>query len=395
MTLRWLCACWLFLLIACGEAPLSTDASDAGGVDAGEHGHSSPDSGCADCDAGAEPDAGFPPDGGPDDAGAVESGPLRIHLAPDGDDARNGLSHEASVLTLERVNALLHALQPRRDVEIRIAPGTYFAQRVNWTYTMPEYAIVFMPADGGTSRPVFDGCTADGTCSGGTWFRFVNSGGRPTNLVFRYLRVQRYSTAISLEGDRNRVDGRNGNNTIFGCYFDRIGNVFNTALSPSTAAVRLVNSDDNRIENNHFVDIINSSSPALLHAIYAAHGSERNVVSRNRFVRNAGDPVRLRDFSNDNRILENTFVQSGIEAGYTDWYCDQDARTDCTKPTPECPSWDNQFRDNVLNGTYACAPLGTFHYFQDETTSGCQKPTSTSVRLRTSGNVQQTPPCSP
>ncbi len=390
--------------MGCGGVALGPDGLDAAttGVahpdDAGpgelvDAGDEAPDAGTTTGDAGSY-DAGEFKDAGYD-AGTVESGPLHIFISPDGSDTRDGLSPETAVHSLARVNAILHALQPVRDVEVRIGAGSYFAQRVDWTYSMPEHSITFMPADGGNVRPVFDGCASDGTCSGGTWFRFVNSSSRPTNLVFRYIRVQRYGTAISLEGDRNRVDGWNGHNTIYGCYFDRIGNVFNGALSPSTAAVRLVNSDDNTIENTHFVDIINTTSPALLHAIYAAHLSDRNLIARNRFVRNAGDPVRLRDFSNGNRILENTFIETGIEAGYTDWYCDHDVRTDCTKPTPECPSWDNQFRDNVLNGNYACEPLGTFHYFQDDTTTGCQKPTTTSARLRTSGNVQTSPPCSP
>lgn len=42
----------------------------------------------------------------------------------------------------------------------------------------------------------------------------------------------------------------------------------------------------------------------------------------------------------------------------------------------------------------ACGSDPTFVYFQDDTTTGCSKPTATSVRLRTSGNTQTAKPCS-
>jgi hypothetical protein len=259
---------------------------------------------------------------------------------------------------------------------------------------MPEHRIRFMPRDDDRNRPVFDGCLASGACPGGTWLTLRHAGGEETNLHFEYIRVQRYGTAISLNGDRNAEPTSNGSNRIYGCYFDRIGNVFNASLSPSTAAVRLVNSDDNEIANNHFVDVVNATSGGLIHALYVAHMSDRNRIERNRFVRSTGDPVRLRDYSNDNVVRDNTFIQVGTTAGYTDWYCDHDARTDCTKPTAECPSWNNQFRDNTLDGSFTCDPLGVWELFQDDTTTGCAPPSATAARVRTSGNVQTPTPCS-
>ena len=142
----------------------------------------------------------------------------------------------------------------------------------------------------------------------------------------------------------------------------------------------------NQIINNHFVDIINATSLNLLHAIYVAHLSSYNQILRNRFYNNTGDPVRVRDFSNYNQIIDNTFIKVGQYAGYTEWYCDHDARSDCTKSAPECPSWHNEFRDNELDGTWNCNVLKTFEYFQDDSTTGCAPPTPTSPRLQTSGN---------
>lgn len=323
------------------------------------------------------------------------SGPAIIFLAPDGDDARDGASEQAAIKTVARAQELV-TLHEGRDVEVRVGMGTYYGQKVVWEETRENHTITFTrwPLDG-PGRPAFDGCDGpDGPCPGGTWFMLKHSAGEETNLVFNYLRVENYGTAISLNGARNAESTSNGSNRIFGCYFANIGNVFNPALNPSTAAVRLVNSDDNEIANNHFINVVNTTSGGLIHAIYVAHMSDRNTIRANRFKVSTGDPVRVRDFSNDNVIVDNSFIQVGTRAGYTDWYCDHDARNDCTKVGPECPSWGNSFRDNLLDGKYDCTPLGTFHYFQDETTTGCAPPSPDARRLRTSGNSQNSPPCS-
>lgn len=329
---------------------------------------------------------------------ATPAGPLRIYMAPGGDDANDGLTLAAAVLTLKRVHAIVAQAKPNTDVEVRIAPGRYHGQRVTWTATMPFHRITFMPLQDDKNRPIFDGClvenvtNASAQCPGGTWFILDHAAGQQTNLHFEYIRVERYGTAISLNGDRDAEATSNGSNRIFGCYFWKIGNVFNPALAPSTAAVRLVNSDDNDISNNHFVDVINDSSGALLHAIYAAHLSDRNLIRANRFERGTGDAVRIRDYSNDNKILENRFIQIGAQ-GYSDWYCDHEVETACTKPTPECPSWRNEFRDNLLDGSWTCDPLTVWKLFQDDETAGCTKPPG-APRVSTSGNSQTTPPCS-
>ena len=326
---------------------------------------------------------------------AAPTGPYVLYLAPSGNDARDGLTEATAIETLTRAQELLSAASVDRDAEVRVMPGTYYGQKVTWSYTRPDHKVSFVrwPADS-EQRPVFDGCTsAGGGCPGGTWFGLRHSGGEETNLVFHYIHVRNYSTAISLNGARDAEATSNGSNRIFGCYFEDIGNVFNSSLNPSTAAVRLVNSDDNEIINNHFVNVVNTRSGALIHAIYVAHMSDRNQILRNRFKGSTGDPVRLRDYSNDNVISDNRFIKVGTSAGYTDWYCDHEVRDDCTKPEPECPSWGNQFRDNLLDGTWACTTLPTFEYFQDATTTGCSAPSASARRLRTSGNVQHTPPC--
>jgi hypothetical protein len=392
----------LSLCPGCEEAPLAPLPDGAVAADVGQIGFFDGPLTVSDTSAASEAS-------GPSDATAIDadaaaqadagSPVLTIYLSPTGDDAKSGLSPAQSILTLDRAQKIISATQPAGEVEVRIAPGDYYGQTVVWTYTMPNHVIRFMPLAGGKVRPVFDGClkanpTDPGTdCPGGTWFRLKHSQGQKTNLHFDYIWVQRYQTAISLNGSRNSAGASNGFNRIYGCYFKNIGTQYNTALQPSTAAVRLVNSDDNEIANNHFVDVINHTSCGLLHAIYAAHMSDRNLIRANRFKNGCGDPLRFRDFSNYNVIRDNKLIKIGVNAGYTDWYCDHDVNTACTKPGPECPSWENQFRDNLLDGDYSCNPLSGFKYFQDETTTGCSPPSPTAKRLYTSGNTKTAVPC--
>lgn len=356
-------------------------SADGRASDAGPGGDAANRDGDASVADAAKPDASATP-------------PLQIWMATDGDDNNEGQSLAQAVQTLARVQALIAERMPVVDVEVRIAPGTYRGQTVRWKTSLAEHRIRFMPAGDDKVRPVFDGCLSENNCPGGTWFHVDVADGRETRLHFEYIHVKRYQTAISFNGNRNSEATSNGSNRLYGCYFEDIGNGFNAELRYSTAAVRLVNSDDNEISNNHFVNVINQTSGALIHAIYVAHMSDRNRIERNRFYRSTGDPVRVRDYSNGNAITANRFIQVGTHAGYTDWYCDHDARTDCTKLEPECPSWLNTFRDNTLDGTWTCGALSAFHYFQDESTTGCQPPSADARRLRTSGNSTTAAPCS-
>jgi len=257
-----------------------------------------------------------------------DDGALQVFLDPDGDDARDGLTLETAVVSLERAHEIISSESPDQDFEVLIAPGRYFGQCVDWTYTLPDHAITFRRLDSDGERPVFDGSSASEDCErlSHQWFRLRHSTGSPTNLNFEYIRVENYRTAISLEGSRYATDGSNSHNRIYGCYFDTIGNVFRPELKRSTAAVRLKNSDENLIRNNHFVDVINArdEEQRALHAIYAAHMSEGNEITHNRFWNVGGDPVKFRDASSHNVVTDNVFHKTGHSAAVLDAYCRND-----------------------------------------------------------------------
>jgi hypothetical protein len=174
--------------------------------------------------------------------------------------------------------------------------------------------------------------------------------GARTELRFRYLRVQNYATAMVFHGNReDEQSGWNGGNHLYGMYFYRIGGLYSWRQT-STAAVDLSNSRDNYIAHYHFVNIENHYEDAgQLHAIYVAHHSNGNLITRNHFANVNGETVRVRDASNYNRILANTFFRTSRKAYYSEWFCEGER---CTKSTPECPSMANEFRDNQLYGGY-------------------------------------------
>ena len=148
-----------------------------------------------------------------------------------------------------------------------------------------------MPSDYGygkgisdiAGRPVFEG--------GGSrewWFDLRSSNGEATNLRFYYLRVQGYTSgAIAFVGGQSHAERTswNGYNTVYGCYFYKLGNKYYPHVQDvGIAAVDLGNSDRNLIRNNIFAYLENRPENINnIHGVYLAHGSDYNVVTRNEF----------------------------------------------------------------------------------------------------------------
>jgi hypothetical protein len=276
--------------------------------------------------------------------GSVDAAVLRLYMSTAGNDNFHGGSLSQAVRSLNRVQKILQTSRFAGDVEVHIQPGIYYGQRVNWTYFTGR-SITFTSLDFSKQRPVFDGLGNE------VWFNLDARSGIETRLRFRYLKIQNYNTAITFDGDRNSLAGWNGGNELYGMYFYRIGGLY-SHKGRSTGAIIMENSRHNRVENSHFVNIENYGQDAShIHAIYLAHYSSSNAIERNRFAEVNGDPVRTRDASNNNRIMDNDFHRTGMNAFYSDWYCEA-WRPDCTKPVPECPSYGNEFRYNDLFSGY-------------------------------------------
>ena len=281
---------------------------------------------------------------------AAEGDPFVLYLSPDGADSLSGLTPSEALMTLAGAHMRLRQYKPviDQDIEIRIrfvAAKPYLGQTVDWTHTSPEHTISFMPEDYRSygridimaGRPVFDGQGAE------DWFfdlRQPEAGaaGGPTNVRFYYLHIQNYVPgAIRFHGDRDDRSGWNGYNTVSGCCFYRLGNMHFASDSVGYGALDLVNSDHNVIRNNRFERLANRGlDGALCHAVYLAHNSEYNRISANSFEYVSGDPIRVRDYSNFNAVIGNSFARTGVHAFMSDWYAEG-----------ECRSWENEFRDNA------------------------------------------------
>lgn len=379
-----------FLACGCGNdasAPDDATVIDSGvpfDVGADDDGLTSVDAGALDADA---------PDAAPD----ATPSPFVLYVDADGDDGNDGSTPALAVKTLARVQQILEAVQPSRDVEVRINQGTYVGQSVAWTYYHPAHAIRFMPIDytgGGidsiAGRPLFDGAGAP------SLLRLQVSSGEQTHLELIYLEIARYRQyGVLFQGNRNDfAGGWNGGNRVFGCYFRDIGNLA-SAGDGGYAGLDLVNTRENEIRNNHFVRLENQSAEAgLMHGVYLAHGSSGNQIRDNRFQEISGDPIRARDYSNANDVRDNRFIDTGVRAFYSDWWCDMSVNPNCTKPSGECPSWENEFRDNELHCGYDGEALATFEYIQgvDYVPDWCTDHADTGwARLYTSGNTKSCP----
>ena len=283
-----------------------------------------------------------------------------VYLDPAGSDANDGLTPATGVKTLQGAQDILTAAAPQTDVEVRIKQGTYVAPTTTWRFYVAGHTISFMPidyeygekVDGIAGRPLF---RSNGTA--GYWFSAKLPDGHPggdTNLRFYYLQVERYSTGgLELNGGTvtnslgvwvPRTAGVNHNST-YGMVFQNLGSKYSSA-GFAYGAIDMVNSSDNLIQNSHFLHVENTGeSIELVHALYVAHWSKRNVITANRFYYVSGAPVRMRNDSNDNDIYANTFERAGPISYYSEWFCDTACaiRDDHAR---ECASHGNVFHDN-------------------------------------------------
>lgn len=269
-----------------------------------------------------------------------------VHLAPDGNDLRDGADAGSAVATLPRAVALAQA--SGEAAVVIVAPGTYRGQTLHLDATNFRIPLAIRGASQDPQAyPAFIG---DGAS---TFLRWRGQTQGSPRLSVRNLRIARYGTAISIEGNRDRSDAANGGATIADNIFAQIGTSAKDAPSASTAALRLVNSRDSLIARNYFHGIRNADPRrcAQLHPVYVAHFSSGNRIVGNTFEDYCGSAIKLRDRANANTIAGNRFTRSANSPAIEEWYCDRTARKDCTKAAGECPSTGNIIGDNRFTDT--------------------------------------------
>ena len=264
--------------------------------------------------------------------------PLKLYVSPTGNDGADGRSEAKALKTLGKALSSYESSCDSRSTQITLAAGGYGKEQLTLRRVPCPLEIT---SNGGYAK--FDGG------GDGTWFTLAAAGAGKIDLTISGMEVMSYQSAVSINGNRNDVDGWIGGVKLLKNRFVRIGS-FREGQPPATAAVRLVNARGVLIEGNEFQTIRNLSHCGGLHSVYIAHDSSDNRIVRNSFVDGCGETIKVRDSSNNNLIERNRFSQQEGSALLLDSYCDSASGAECTKAEPECPSWTSIFRDNTIEG---------------------------------------------
>ncbi len=292
--------------------------------------------------------------------------PFVLFMNLSGSDNNSGLTEDKPLATLHGVQEKLIIYKPiHQDVEVRIKfikYKPYTNQGIEWTYTSPIHNISFMPSDYKygqgindiSGRPAFDGQGANSY-----FFKVLTIKQTKTNLRFYYIEIRDYIFGgINFHADKDNFDNWNGYNTIYGCYFDSLGDKYypQTFKGIGYGAIDLVNSDHNIIQQNHFAHCENGTDGAShMHGVYLSDNSDHNLIQHNNFTWISGDAVRIRNFSNNNIINDsNEIRRCGVYSYYSTY-------RDLTKG--ECRSWENEFRDNICECGYAGQEIQLFTFW--------------------------------
>lgn len=304
-------------------------------------------------------------------------GPFVVYVSTTGDDANDGLTPETAIASLQRAETVIADTAPTTNVEVRIEQGTYESGSLAWDTYVPGHTISFLPVDynyegvippGG--RPVFQPPAGHANY----WFYAKLPTGHPggdMGLRFYYLEVTGYGQGglafvgnTEVVGDLQRPSGLGLNgNTVYGMKFRNLGSTYNPDVEYGFGGVTGKNSSGNQIVNNHFVHLENEApSEAGIHGIYLAHGSSNNYVKSNYFEWISGNPMRVRNDSNDNNIRDNTFKRTGLGSYYSDWSCGTKCSEENNGQAFECASHGNLFRYNDLYSGYLGTQINVFGF---------------------------------
>jgi hypothetical protein len=295
-----------------------------------------------------------------DDTGAAPIGDVTLYLAVDGADTNDGRSPDAPLASLQGAHDRLAALDPTGNVDILVAPGTYYCRGLADAWTFHKGAPISLrptvevpgPAKDEAEhadRPVFEGRDADGNnCADSVWFQLHHSG-TPTPFSIQGFLITRYRGAISIVGEEGITADPDLGVTVHNVAFQRIGDKYHyrehtdgTWLE-GKGAILLTRSSGCTFTDNWFDNIRNvEGSEGLIHAIYFTSRASRHLVSGNTFHGCTGAMIKLTDYSNENQFLDNQM--SYAPHGLRDRWCgaDEDPEERCDGDA-QCPSWENYF----------------------------------------------------
>jgi hypothetical protein len=264
-----------------------------------------------------------------------------LWVSSTGNNDNDGLSPATPLRSLQRANDLLcrHTLLRRcagigKTVKVNIAAGTYPSASTVWSYSDPTYA----------TQIIGQGVVMDGRFAT-EWGLHIAPKNSRSNIQVFHIKWTRY-----LRG--GMTIGGGDNNRIYHNTFYRIGSYYSKRPEiRAYAGIYLIDSKYNSLEKSVFVSILNAGTGyGNEHGVYIVR-STNNQVTGNTFSNVGGDPIRVRDAANHNRISGNAFINSGALGYIGDWRCLRTTITACPDGD-ESLSWNNSFKDNVLKGPH-------------------------------------------
>jgi hypothetical protein len=353
---------------------------------------------------------------------SAQSSVFSVYLHPAGSDQNSGLTQNQAVQSLQRAEAVLQNQKPTTDVEVRIAPGTYYPTKaISWKFSVPGKKITFAPtgyqlgSSGWSNRPVFDGSkVADPSASFNYWLGFSPSSSA-SGVFFYYLEARNWVNGLKISSfDQSTNAGKSFSNyqpNVYGMKFYKIGNKWaGTRRTAGWTCISLTRSRYHSVRNNHCINAENrqdgidangkpSDFRPLIHALYISHSSSYNLVSANNVKTVSGNAMKTRDRSNFNFFEGNRIDDAGIKSAYHEWfqeYCEpgEGCVDSSGKERNECSSHGNRFYSNILGTRYS--GYGGSSWLQGFTlvpsdvwyqTANCYS-TSMGYRLATSSNTR-------
>lgn len=232
--------------------------------------------------------------------------PMVIYVSPTGDDANYGAHPDSAVKTLARAQSLAYFTRGDRPLEVVLAGGSYQDWGSIWYHYHPDFPTVIR-ASGSGGRPTYSG-------KGSTRFGLAI---RPANYANMNLTVRGLSFWDGVNGIQ--VSNSTGVSLVDITLY-RIGGKFAGGRS-GVGALHLSNADGVRLMYSKIKNVENLGSEGpQIHGIYATAGSSGLEVRWTEFSTISGDPVRLRDGSDNAVIAASTFSYAGSKSIVSDWY---------------------------------------------------------------------------
>lgn len=218
-----------------------------------------------------------------------------------------------------------------RPVVVRVQPGTYYGNIGDWRYSDPTHRTLILGYD----------VTVDGSRDPRNWETYWGLSIHPENDVSN-IEIRGFKFTRFMNGGIIQKGG--GGDKYVGVTFYKLGSYYTGQDVWGIGGVMWNNVQGSTVYKSVFVNILNSDENdgyGKEHGVYLFRSSGNQIVS-NTFTNVGGDPIRVRNSSNNNRVTGNTFTRTGSHAYIGDWYS--------TKG--ESRSWGNVFKYNALEGPH-------------------------------------------